>query len=234
MARASECRTIKAGAVTLSGTLITSDGGKTWHQGGDVTVAKGVAPAMLIEGSIAWLGAERLLQVFRSSSGKIYTSLSRSGGRRWEPAEPIKLPNPNSKIAVAPLPVPPGTSPHAHRARVVMGYNHHDKLAGELLGARSHLRVAVSLDSGEHWNELARLEEEPAPKMKQHYPTLLPMGECSVAVVYTIGLKERASEGGVRVALIDFNARRGAGDPDEAADPTLPDTLAEAAVHGDS
>ena len=68
----------------------------------------------------------------------------------------------------------------------------------------------VETRAGETWMLVAMLEEQIVPLTKFHYPTLIRPkkvkgGGCQLGVMYTIGYKERASEGGVRSVLIDLN-----------------------------
>jgi hypothetical protein len=51
----------------------------------------------------------------------------------------------------------------------------------------------------------ARLEDGAVPRYKFHYPTLLELDSCRLAVVYTVGRKEHASAGGVKLAVIDLS-----------------------------
>jgi len=51
----------------------------------------------------------------------------------------------------------------------------------------------------------ARLEDSAVPRYKFHYPTLLEVDGCTVAVVYTVGHKEHASAGGVKRAVLDLS-----------------------------
>lgn len=71
----------------------------------------------------------------------------------------------------------------------------------------------MSADAGATWLTVAKLEEVVAPLTKFHYPTLLPgpsaaaaEGACELGVLYTVGFKERASDGGVRAAVLDLAA----------------------------
>lgn len=59
---------------------------------------------------------------------------------------------------------------------------------------------------------VAKLEERIVPLTKFHYPTLIipkkshTDGGCTIGVMYTIGMKEQASEGGVRSIVLNMDA----------------------------
>ena len=190
---------IAAAAPQLSGTLLSDDGGASWRPGGDVLLPKH-SRTLLLEGAIVPLGAAgEAMQFFRSTTGAVYTAVTSDGGETWSEAARTDLPNPNSKL-------------HAieEGGRIWLAYNHHKKLEDEWGGIRTNLWVSVSADRGRSWRTAARLEDAfPQVKTKFHYPTLLSTGPCSLAVAYTIGLKERASAGGVVLAEIDLARLKG-------------------------
>jgi hypothetical protein len=79
------------------------------------------------------------------------------------------------------------------------------------VSTRTRLRVALSTNLGASWTLVAKLEERVVPLTKFHYPTLIPLvplipqSGCSLGVMYTVGMKEQAGEGGVRAVVLDLS-----------------------------
>ncbi|KAK3260037.1 hypothetical protein CYMTET_30991, partial [Cymbomonas tetramitiformis] len=89
-------------AMELSGTLLSQDDGKQWFVGGDAWSPK-LKGTRLLEGALVELPGEasegpRLMQLFRSTGGKIWRAVSADGGRTWAKPRETSLPNPNSKV----------------------------------------------------------------------------------------------------------------------------------------
>jgi hypothetical protein len=84
-------------------------------------------------------------------------------GRTWGAAEPVALPNPNSKMHMIRL------EPSGLLAAVIN--NHHRSAACR--NCRTHLHVVVSRDGGGSWRNVATLEDTVEPNVRVHYPTLL-------------------------------------------------------------
>ncbi|KAK3274877.1 hypothetical protein CYMTET_16966 [Cymbomonas tetramitiformis] len=185
--------------VGISGTLLSTDGGRKWTVGGNIKAPKG---ALLLEGTAVQLPNSRVLQFFRSTVGNVFVASSDTDGDTWTPAVAIEaLPNPSSKVSAELL-------PGVNSTMIALAYNHHgSKIDGVKVSTRTRLRVAVSADEGFSWTGVAKLEEEIVAQTKFHYPTLITpdASGCQLGVVYTIGMKWRAGEGGVRFVLFDLD-----------------------------
>lgn len=164
----------------------------------------------LIEGTVVRYGNKELVQFFRTAVGKVYRAESNDGGINWTKAEPVDLPNPNSKLNAIVL----------SDGQTVIAYNSHDRTGGLKL-MRVNLTVAISPDRGKTWSRLANLEVVPgshvwhasAPMQRPmiHYPTMLQRG-CTLYVAYSVTFKENATPegetGGIRLAHIDLSLTR--------------------------
>ena len=204
-ASCASCVVKSSAPVGVSGTLLSKDGGSSWVLGGDIRPPKSAKPILLLEGTVVQLAASGVvLQLFRTNAGFVYAARSKDGGLKWTEARALPgLPNPGSKVSA--LQLAPGL--------LALGYNHHGQgnVDGQKVSTRTRLRVALSADDGATWQTVAKLEEAVAHLTKYHYPTLLPGpstadGACQLGVLYTIGFKERASDGGVRAAVLDLAA----------------------------
>lgn len=164
----------------------------------------------LIEGTVVKYGNRELVQFFRTAVGKIYRSESTDGGMNWTTAEPISLPNPNSKLNAIVL----------SDGQTVIAYNSHDRTQGLKL-MRVNLTVAISPDKGKSWTRLADLEivpgshvwhaSAPIQRPMVHYPTMLQRG-CTLYVAYSVNFKDNITPegetGGIRIARIDLSLTR--------------------------
>jgi predicted neuraminidase len=97
--------------------------------------------------------------------GKICSSISKDGGKTWEPAKPIDLPNPNSGIDAVNL----------RNGDVVMVYNHTDN-------SRRQINVALSKDGGDSWEKKLTLEDESG---EFSYPAVIQTKDGMVHTTYT-------------------------------------------------
>ena len=164
----------------------------------------------LIEGTVVRYGNKELVQFFRTAIGKVYRAESNDGGINWTNAEPVDLPNPNSKLNAIVL----------SDGQTVIAYNSHDRTGGLKL-MRVNLTVAISPDRGKTWNRLANLEivsgshvwhvSAPVQRPMVHYPTMLQRG-CTLYVAYSVTFKDNATPegetGGIRLARIDLSLTR--------------------------
>ena len=164
----------------------------------------------LIEGTVVRYGNKDLVQFFRTAVGKVYRAESNDGGINWTKAEPVDLPNPNSKLNAIVL----------SDGQTVIAYNSHDRTGGLKL-MRVNLTLAISPDRGKTWSRLANLEivagshvwhvSAPIQRPMIHYPTMMQRG-CTLYVAYSVTFKDNATpEGetaGIRLARIDLSLTR--------------------------
>ena len=72
--------------------------GETWRVV-NISIEPSVQATWLIEGALArGIEENTWLQVFRTTAGSIYGSMSPDDGLHWSPAGPLPLLNPNSKV----------------------------------------------------------------------------------------------------------------------------------------
>lgn len=147
------------------------DQGRTWQFIGPID--KGAASLEAIQGSVLFLGGDRLLTLLRTRNGVLAETRSADGGRTWSPLEPSGLPNPNS-----------GTDALTLRdGRHLLVFNNSKPAPGHASGARYPLDVALSRD-GARWDVALTLEREPKPD-GYAYPAVIQASNGLVHVTYT-------------------------------------------------
>ncbi len=145
---------------------MTKDGGKTWeNKYGPIEVPGErfslIQPALFLDND----GNLRMLARATRRIGNICTSISKDGGKTWEPAKPIELPNPNAGIDAAGL----------ENGNIVLVYNHTKR-------SRRELNVAVSKDGGDSWTMVITLEDQPG---EFSYPAVIQTEDGKVHTTYT-------------------------------------------------
>ena len=199
----------KEGAENAAAVLRSTDGGASWAAT-DLVVDK-LSPlgaqTWLIEGTVAELSNGTALQLYRTTKGVMYSSLSNDDGQTWTQPRPYTLPNPNSKLHVLRL----------SNGHLVVAYNHEGETR-----RRIHLQVAISRDDGDTWHKLAELEDGADDPLGQwHYPTVHedPLGPCKIFVVWSCMFRraqplfpfEQADEarpkerGGIKAATLEID-----------------------------
>ena len=148
-----------------AGVLRSTDDGATFDPVGHIHLK--YKTHWVIEGSIAELKNGTLLMLLRSSDNFIFKSLSDDRGRAWSDAVATNVPNPDAKIALASATLAAEASTGGGDAvRVlVLAYNDHTRsFTGMAKGRdvtekrRDRLKLAVSVDDGETWVDVARLD----------------------------------------------------------------------------
>lgn len=160
-------------------TLISTDRGRSWRVGGDVSHPTGLTwlievraltcmrrtfafvsdmlwseshalRSILVQNTLCETEPGRLLMLFRSGVGSVFASESSDGGETWTDPSPTPLPNPNSKVGMVRLPAIAASAP-----TLALAYNPSTM-------ARAPLMLALSTDGGRAFADVAVLESDPA------------------------------------------------------------------------
>src|SRR6202000_562180 len=89
-----------------NGILMSSDGGQTWTEHGDIRLTTNDRYFGWAENNLAELADGRIAMIIRADQlgGRLYMAISKDGGRTWpEYASPTDIPNPGSKATLYPL-----------------------------------------------------------------------------------------------------------------------------------
>ena len=181
---------------------VSEDHGESWRAYGHIKHPS----TWLIEGAVAQAHAsDRLIMLFRTSAGTgtLYFSTSEDSGRTWSTPAPSSLPSPGAKVALSSV----------NDRAMVLVFNNHRRLAYPLQHSRTDLDIVVSTDDGKTWGTLHRLEGLHAEGRMFHYPSILQLSSCKIAVAYTASsLAMSSGEGrsvtdfapyGIRIAVVN-------------------------------
>jgi len=186
----------------IAGVLISKDRGLSWAPHGQMRVSN----TWLIEGSVAVLGNGHVMQLFRTTTGSLYTSISKDSGLTWERPRKTALPNPDSKINVVRL--------FTKGNDLALAFNDMTQFLkpGTRLTrfdrGRGRLKVAISNTDGRNWTRIAVLEPGDN-KHYFHYPTIVQDG-CRLLVAYSVmqarpAVQQLHGVGGIRIAELGLN-----------------------------
>ncbi|KAK3259709.1 hypothetical protein CYMTET_31306, partial [Cymbomonas tetramitiformis] len=152
--------------------------GSTWAAYGAIVAPPGVQ-TNLLEGSVVELLTGAVLMLLRSNTGCLFESISMDKGKTWSMAAPSRLPNPNSKVHIMRI------EPSGH---LLLAFNNHKhtgaRRGAECKSCRSDLELAVSEDDGHTWQRLGVLDNEAAPGIRLHYPTMV-QAKDKLVIVYS-------------------------------------------------
>lgn len=143
---------------------LSSDGGKTWTATpplNDGTTIAAVQPSILFLDR----SGRRLLAVGRTQQGRVFSTSSDDGGKKWSALSLIEdLPNPNAGVDAVTL----------ADGRQLLVYNPTTR-------GRSPLAVALSRD-GRAWTKVLTLEDQPG---EYSYPAVIQTSDGRVHITYT-------------------------------------------------
>lgn len=130
-------------------------------------------PVDCIQPSILKLSDGRLMVLMRTRNGRLAASYSSDNGDTWSEVKLTTLPNNQSGTDAVTLP----------DGRHALIYNDFSTLPGTKKGPRTPLRIAVSEDDGETWQNAVTLEDSPISQYS--YPAIIVGSDGTLHTVYT-------------------------------------------------
>lgn len=174
----------------VSSVWISSDEGKTWTRGAEVSapVKSGVA-----EPSIAELPDGQIVMSLRAGDGRVWLARSQDGGRSWSPAERTELVGAASSSNVF----------CTSEGRLVLTYNSSSP-------ERTELSLRVSDDAGQTWSDPLVIAEVEKPSEGDEvysrqvcYPSVCELDDGALRIVWAdIEVSPKNQSGVIRSALV--------------------------------
>lgn len=133
--------------------FLSNDNGQTWRQSDNELVGPAHSGSGLQEPGIIELKDGRLMMLCRTDQGCQFRSYSEDGGITWSPAEPTDLLSPVSPATLKRIP---------QTGDVLLVWNDHRNIDDARRGKRTPLKIAISRDEGQTWENVKTLEDDPA------------------------------------------------------------------------
>jgi len=133
---------------------LSDDAGQTWHRSETMKTAENPAGTRIYaqEPGVVQLDDGRLLMWIRTNAGEQYQAFSSDRGETWTAFEPMGVASPMSPASIERIPT---------TGDLLMAWNNHDHLPVAQRRARTPFTVAVSSDSGQTWQHIKNLADDP-------------------------------------------------------------------------